>query len=177
MKIEPLEKGRWFVESAKGEKRYLVDLAELGGNGKCDCTDFRTRQQSAYDAGQVAHCKHLKFVREAMAEALLQKYIAEIRDDALAPKRDTPYIGLPAKSEKRKIEDQEYRVLREQFLGVNPFCAIYPYMPSEDVHHMQGRGKYLMDVDTWMAVSRKAHIEIHDNPAWAKEQGYLKDRV
>lgn len=29
------------------------------------------------------------------------------------------------------------------------------------------------DTSTWMAVSRKAHRKIHDNPEWAASKGYL----
>ena len=44
---------------------------------------------------------------------------------------------------------------------------------STDCHHSKKRGKHYLDVSSWMAVSREAHQRIHDNPKWAREQGYL----
>lgn len=46
-----------------------------------------------------------------------------------------------------------------------------PY--STEVHHKKGRGKYLLDVSTWLAVCRSAHNYIHDNPKEAEEKGWL----
>jgi hypothetical protein len=49
-----------------------------------------------------------------------------------------------------------------------------PVRQATDIHHIEGRGKNYLAVDTWMAVSRHWHNEIHNNPKWAREQGYLK---
>jgi hypothetical protein len=46
--------------------------------------------------------------------------------------------------------------------------------PREN-HHMKGRiGSLLMDKEFWLGVSRRGHRWIHDNPKWAREQGWLK---
>lgn len=46
---------------------------------------------------------------------------------------------------------------------------------SRDVHHKAGRlGANLIDQSTWMAVSRRNHDRIHQNPGWARAMGYLK---
>lgn len=46
--------------------------------------------------------------------------------------------------------------------------------PSEEVHHKNGRfGERLTDKTFWMAVCKVCHREIHANPEWAREQGYL----
>lgn len=66
-----------------------------------------------------------------------------------------------------------YSAQRKRFLEMNPTCALYG-IPAVDVHHVFGRGKYLLDESTWLAVSREAHRKIHDNPKWAREMGYLK---
>jgi hypothetical protein len=44
---------------------------------------------------------------------------------------------------------------------------------ATDVHHVKKRGKYMLDVSTWLAVCRETHIKIHQNPAWARANGYL----
>ncbi len=45
--------------------------------------------------------------------------------------------------------------------------------PSTDVHHAKRRGKNYLDVSTWFAVSRAAHIRIETNPSWARANGWL----
>ena len=47
---------------------------------------------------------------------------------------------------------------------------------SCDIHHRRGRGKYLLDVSTWMAVSREGHDAIHRDPKTSYEKGYMLPR-
>lgn len=84
---------------------------------------------------------------------------------------------LNSVSKRRSAELREYSKLRKDFLLAHPKCTVYPNLNSSDIHHMRGRwGARLNETEYWMAVSRSAHREIHDNPAWAKEQGYLLQR-
>lgn len=85
---------------------------------------------------------------------------------------------IPKVSEKRKIENLKYSVLRVEFLGKkeNQVCPITKQQTVE-VHHTycgKDRAKYYLDVSTWLAVSRIGHNWIHDNPKEARELGYLK---
>lgn len=80
-------------------------------------------------------------------------------------------------SDKRKIENAKYSVLRIEFLGKpeNKICPITGW-PATEVHHKwcgKDRPKYYLDTTTWMAVSRDGHNWIHDNPIEARELGYL----
>jgi hypothetical protein len=68
-------------------------------------------------------------------------------------------------------------------------CAVYPYLPAVDVHHMSGRVGYadewarenevplLLDERFWLPVSRKGHTKIENNPVWAWENQYSFKRV
>lgn len=47
---------------------------------------------------------------------------------------------------------------------------------STEIHHKKGRGKYLCDTSTWMAVSRQGHDMIHANPLTSYEKGYMLPR-
>lgn len=77
-------------------------------------------------------------------------------------------------SKKRAERLKVYYKLREAFLIENPKCMIYPELNACDIHHIAGRhGEMLSKVEYWMAVSRKAHDEIHRNGTWARENGYL----
>ncbi len=81
-------------------------------------------------------------------------------------------------SDKRKVENAKYSVLRIEFLGKpeNKICPITGW-PTTEVHHTycgKDRAKYYLDISTWLAVSRDGHNWIHDNPKEAREKGFLK---
>ncbi|MCF0059882.1 hypothetical protein MUK70_11590 [Dyadobacter chenwenxiniae] len=82
-------------------------------------------------------------------------------------------------SKKLSKERVTYRALREEFLSKpeNMFCAVYPSIPAEEIHHSRGRGKYLNNVSTWIAVSRIGHIWIHENVLLATERGFIGSRI
>lgn len=47
-------------------------------------------------------------------------------------------------------------------------------LKTTDVHHKAGRtGELLLDVSFWLAVSRKGHNFIHDNPEFSYSKGWL----
>lgn len=90
-----------------------------------------------------------------------------------------PRAKIKPMSKKLSKERSEYRRLREEFLKrpENLFCAVYPHLPSSEVHHSRGRGKYLNDVSTWLAVSREGHNWIEANPALSRERGFSMSRL
>lgn len=50
--------------------------------------------------------------------------------------------------------------------------------PATEIHHMKGRsGALLIDKRYWLAVSRKGHRFIEDNPKWAKDNGFSLSRL
>jgi hypothetical protein len=81
-------------------------------------------------------------------------------------------------SDKRKIQDLQYKVLRIEFLGKpeNKICPITKW-PATEIHHTysgKDRAKYYLDTTTWIAVSREGHMWIHEFSKEARELGYLK---
>lgn len=85
---------------------------------------------------------------------------------------------IKQRSDKKKIDDLVYKAKRLKFLKENPRCMVYPELKSTDVHHKRGRvGSNYLDEKTWLAVSRKAHIEIEENPEWAILKGYSELRL
>ena len=77
----------------------------------------------------------------------------------------------------------QYAVQRVIFLSRNTLCQCCPVrrptgiaLWADDVHHKRGRGKFLMDKETWLPVCRPCHTFIHDNPQWAYENGMLERR-
>ncbi len=82
-------------------------------------------------------------------------------------------------SEKRKEENKMYSAKRALFLAENKKCQKPECRnDSTDVHHKRGRiGSNYLDVSTWLAVCRKCHRWIEDNPKEAKELGLSENRL
>lgn len=78
-------------------------------------------------------------------------------------------------SQKRRL--QVYERLKKAFLALHPVCAICSQRKSTDVHHRKGRGPYLLDETTWMALCRPCHDHIHQNVGWSLTKGYLIARL
>ena len=94
------------------------------------------------------------------------------------PKETKKYV-IPKVSEKRKIENLKYSVLRTEFLGKkeNQICPITK-QPTTDIHHKKGRvGSLFLDTQYWIALSREGHKFVEENPEWAKENGYSLNRL
>lgn len=66
-----------------------------------------------------------------------------------------------------------YRAAATQYKKDSPTCAICASRPTQDVHHIAGRGPYLLDQETWIPVCRPCHSWIHDHPGQARQMGYL----
>lgn len=84
------------------------------------------------------------------------------------------------KSKKMKAKDRAYTVIRKSYLLKHPVCnAGLPGCTVEttEVHHKKGRGKYHLDVDTWLPVCRSCHQWIEENPEEAIELGYSISRL
>lgn len=82
---------------------------------------------------------------------------------------------LKHETEKRGKENLEYLRKRKEFLSLpeNEFCAVFPWLRATEIHHKKGRiGKLLTDERYFLAVSRKGHRKIENNPEWAYEQGF-----
>ena len=76
-------------------------------------------------------------------------------------------------SRKRSEALKAYYALRREYLRLHPACEICGVRAATDIHHKAGRGPNLNKTETWMALCREDHRRCHDNPRWAREQGYL----
>ena len=75
-------------------------------------------------------------------------------------------------SERHAKELTKYQKAKREHFALNPFCAICGF-GANDIHHMAKRGKNLCNKDTFLSLCRRCHCKVHDNPAWAKENGYI----
>lgn len=79
-------------------------------------------------------------------------------------------------SERSKGRVSEYNAKSRRFKKENPVCQARLQgctQTTVDVHHMKGRGKYLLDETTWLPVCRNCHDTIHQYPKESKELGLL----
>jgi hypothetical protein len=131
--------------------------------------------------------------------------LAELRTHTpLINKKKEKKARKPIKkvAKKRAALNREYMKLRDAFLKSHPWCwwwmlqngyqesdvrengcVICNYTNSlilvplaTEIHHKKGRGKYLNDTSTWMAVSAAGHRAIHANPKLSYERGYMLPR-
>lgn len=85
-----------------------------------------------------------------------------------------PQSRIKTESEKEKERKAKYRPIAIQYKLDNPICQICNKRKTTDVHHKAGRiGCLLFEVSLFMALCRKCHREVHDNPKIAREKGYL----
>ena len=68
-------------------------------------------------------------------------------------------------------ELKQYSQSRREHFAINPYCAICG-CGATDIHHTAKRGVNLCNKDTFLSLCRKCHTKCHQNPAWAKENGY-----
>jgi hypothetical protein len=68
--------------------------------------------------------------------------------------------------------------LAKEYLIAFPCCEVEGcHLKSVEIHHIGGReNEHLTDTNKFMAVCRKHHENIHDNPVEAKEKGYKTTR-
>lgn len=78
-------------------------------------------------------------------------------------------------SKTREKAGKIYSKLRLLFLAELPICEVCSKSKSTDVHHKKGRGKFYLDVDSWLSTCRTCHDRIHASPIWSREKGYLLD--
>lgn len=102
---------------------------------------------------------------------------------------------IKRQSDKSRLQGLIYTRKRRVFMKQpeNEFCPVAYYFLKEDIqentaqntewlnsieatelHHKKGRiGKLLLHVPFWLAVSRKGHQWIHDNPKESYKKGWL----
>jgi len=76
--------------------------------------------------------------------------------------------------------NSEYSKLRKTYLDEHPMCEANICnctLKSTDIHHKKGRGKYHLDISTWLSVCRNCHIWITNNKKEAVELGLSISRL
>ena len=90
-----------------------------------------------------------------------------------------PYT-IRKRSVKGQKEDREYSKIAKKFKEENPYCKARLEGCTgltTDVHHRRGRGKYYLDVSTFIPLCRSCHTKIELNPEFAKSSGFSFSRL
>jgi hypothetical protein len=73
----------------------------------------------------------------------------------------------------RQTQLRTYSAARLAFLREHLLCAMCGKIATE-VHHKRGRiGVRLLDFEACLPLCLSCHRKIHDNPGWARSQGFL----
>jgi len=82
---------------------------------------------------------------------------------------------LPAmtKNPVKRGKRLRYFKLARTFKREHPICQKCGEARATDVHHKFGRGKFLNDVSTFVALCRSCHDWVHAHPKEAREAGLL----
>lgn len=139
----------------------------------CLTSDCQNITEGSTDFCSSCNRRHRKIASERKKEA-------EKRE--LLNAKSKPWYPKPKKvSDKRKELNKEYFKLVEQFKKDNPECKgkcnEYCTKNTNDPHHKRGRGKYLLDVTTWLPVCRNCHDYIGQHTAEAYDKGWSESRL
>ena len=99
------------------------------------------------------------------------------RKPSFGPGRVRERRGLRQVGQSRSHLLRMYAERRRLFLAEHCWCDVCCRGRASEVHHARGRaGKLLLDTRYWLAVCRRCHRWIHDNPKAAQFQGWLAPR-
>lgn len=88
--------------------------------------------------------------------------------------------ALSPRSPKQRRLEAAYGVIRKAYLDSHQMCEAHlancaTY--ASDIHHKQGRGEYMLDSTTYMAVCRSCHQWIETHPKESKDLGFSTNRL
>lgn len=102
------------------------------------------------------------------------KYHQHLRTDKKTVQKK-PLKPIKNISVKMQLELKVYRMERDKYMKDHSKCEFRDcFRYATDLHHKSGRGQNLSNVETFMALCRKCHTWIHENPKEARLLGYLK---
>jgi hypothetical protein len=83
-------------------------------------------------------------------------------------------------SDKQAERNRQYSKDRREFLSraENQNCRVFKEKKATEVHHRKGRlGRFLLEQQWWLPVSREGHQWIESNPDAAREKGFILTRI
>ncbi len=93
-----------------------------------------------------------------------------LRSKSGSLQRKTKLAPFAEKLRNRLIE---YGKIRKDYLLNKSYTCEVCGNAGDQIHHKAKRGKNLCAIETFLCVCALCHRKIHDNPKWARENGYL----
>lgn len=160
-------------------------------NNVWECALNKSMKRTPIKVKTHANCRYSECGKEFRKFKTTDKYCCrehEIADKGFPEKKKSKPI--PKVSDKRKALNEQYSILRKEFLSKpeNRICPVTK-KPTTEVHHKAGRVGFadewarlnniplLIDVRYFLGVSRNGHRWIEENPIEAKKLGYSVDRL
>jgi hypothetical protein len=88
---------------------------------------------------------------------------------------------IPKQSPRRVKEEAIYKPMRLVFLRQHPVCKMnitgMCTVKATDIQHTKGRGKYFLDLTTWIPACRTCHSYADTHPEEAIENGWAQLRL
>jgi hypothetical protein len=87
---------------------------------------------------------------------------------------------IEKRSEKMKAIMKLLKPLYAIFLKSHPDCEIKSEVcrgKAVCIHHTEGRGKKLLDQQTWLASCGPCNSYVESHDEWARERGFKKQRI
>lgn len=94
--------------------------------------------------------------------------------------RNHKHYVMPKVAKKQKQNLTMYSKVRKEYLASHETCEASLAgctHTATDIHHKKGRGIYLNDSSTFLAVCRNCHNYIELHPDFAKQKGYSLSRL
>lgn len=80
---------------------------------------------------------------------------------------------LKSLSGSRKVKNADYEKAKAEYFEEKNYQCEICNQPASDLHHKKGRGKFLCEKSTFMALCRSCHNKCHHEVGWARENGYI----
>jgi hypothetical protein len=80
---------------------------------------------------------------------------------------------LKSLSGSRKAKNADYEKAKAEYFEEKNYQCEICNGQGTDLHHKKGRGKFLCDKSSFMVACRPCHTYLHNNVAWARENGYI----
>ena len=80
---------------------------------------------------------------------------------------------LKSLSGSRKAKNADYEKSKAEYFEEKNYQCEICNQAAIDLHHKKGRGKFLCDKSSFMALCRPCHNKIHHEVGWARENGYI----
>jgi hypothetical protein len=80
---------------------------------------------------------------------------------------------LKSLSGSRKVKNADYEKAKTEYFEEKNYQCEICNQAASDLHHKKGRGKFLCDKSSFMALCRPCHSKVHHEVGWARENGYI----